>query len=383
MSRLALAACLTLVAVNEAPAQSAPAENLDQLAQRAQSVLDTNPQEAVDLYKQVLSQRRDWGEGWLYLGAGLYSLNRYDEAVDAFKKGITLDPGKGPGWAFLGLCEFELKDYDHALAHIAKGEALGLGANHQFESVVRQRGALILIHASRFDEAITQLQPLFKFQDNSPGVVLAAGLCALAISKMPNELSPQELAIVNAAGRAQWAATSQRPAEADAAFRQLLEEYPNEQGVHYAYGLYLMESDQEAALTEFRKETHAHPSLWPALLISASLETKQGSPQTAIEDIQKALPLTPAIYTWLCHAELAKAYLSMNQAEKAVTEFQSAIRQQPANAQLHFYLEQAYSRAGRKEDAQREKAEFLRLKTQQDPLSMSAKPAANTTGAVR
>jgi hypothetical protein len=46
------------------------------------------------------------------------------------------------------------------------------------------------------------------------------------------------------------------------------------------------------------------------------------------------------------------------------------VKLQPDNAQTHFYLEQAYRRVGRKSDAQREKAEFVRLKSLQDPLAL-------------
>jgi Flp pilus assembly protein TadD len=61
----------------------------------------------------------------------------------------------------------------------------------------------------------------------------------------------------------------------------------------------------------------------------------------------------------------------MDQAAKAIPHFERSIQLQPDNAQTHFYLEQAYRRAGRKLDAQREKAEFVRLKKQEDPLSLT------------
>jgi hypothetical protein len=41
-----------------------------------------------------------------------------------------------------------------------------------------------------------------------------------------------------------------------------------------------------------------------------------------------------------------------------------------ANAQIHFFLAQAYRRAGRKADAQRETAQFEKLKAQEDPLGV-------------
>jgi hypothetical protein len=41
---------------------------------------------------------------------------------------------------------------------------------------------------------------------------------------------------------------------------------------------------------------------------------------------------------------------------------------------VHFFLEQAYRQAGRKEDAQREKDTFVRLREKMDPRSMPTPP---------
>ena len=64
--------------------------------------------------------------------------------------------------------------------------------------------------------------------------------------------------------------------------------------------------------------------------------------------------------------------ITADRLDVAVKEFETATRQMPANAQLHFYLAQAYRRAGRKEDAQRESDAFEKLKVQQDPLAVPA-----------
>jgi Flp pilus assembly protein TadD len=78
---------------------------------------------------------------------------------------------------------------------------------------------------------------------------------------------------------------------------------------------------------------------------------------------------------------MGHSLLAMGQPEKAVPELEAAVRLQPANSQLHFYLEKAYRQAGRKTAADKEKAEFLRLKSQEDPLSLPGQGAA--TGAAR
>ena len=361
---------LTVLLAGGMAAGQTSGESFDDLARRAEAALDSKPAEAVTLYKQALDLRPSWPEGWFYLGGALYRLNRCAEGVGVFHKGLDLAPTNGTAWAFLGLCEYELGHLDKSLVAIAKGEQLGLGSNTGFEAAVRHRAAMILIRSSLFDQAMSQLQPLAKYQINSDAVVQAVGLCALGIPHDVAELPERTRKVVDMAGKAMWAATSQRPKDAEEGFLQLLQQYPNEPGAHYAYGLYLMDTNQHAALEQFQKELSANPTHWPTLLVSAFLETRQGAPDLALQFAQRARKLAPASYFWLCDAEMGRALLAKDEAEKAVPFFENSVRLQPDNAQTHFYLEQAYRRAGRKSDAQREKAEFVRLKSQQDPLAL-------------
>jgi len=360
-----LASCLPHLA-------RAQESTFEELARQAEANVDTNPAQAVSLFQKALALRPWWGEGWLYLGGSLYHLERYNDALEAFDKGIPLTRPLGTSWAFRGLCQFELRQFDKALRDIQKGEALGLGANRQFESVVRQHAALILIRSSFFDLALAQLEPLSNYSDNSPAVVEAAGLCALTLPLWPAELSRQKLAVVDLAGKALWAGTSRRSGDAVAAYRDLLATYPHETGVHYAHGLYLLESDQDAALSEFEEELRAHPSHWPSLLAYAALENKRGDAEHAVQAARTAAKSVPPSYLWLCHAEIGRAYLSMRSAEKAVPEFEAAVKQAPSNPQMHFYLEQSYRLAGNREAARKEKAEFIRLKALQDPATAAS-----------
>ncbi|HEY1207126.1 MAG: tetratricopeptide repeat protein [Bryobacteraceae bacterium] len=362
----------------------APDPSFDELARRAQEAVDSKPAEAVALFRQALALRPSWADGWLYLGAELYQLNRYREARDAFRNGIPLAPGNGTAWGFLGLCEYELGDSDGALADIRKGEALGLGGNREFQTAVRVRGALILIHAKAFDvAAVEQLRPLLMdFQADSPAVIEALGLCALAIPRLPSELPASKRPVVDLAGKALWANMSKRSAEAESAFRELLEKYPQEPGVHYAHGVYLMDYDQRAALAEFQKELEVDPTQWPSLLFSIMLELKRGQPETAIQLIERAARLVPEGQRWVCHAQMGNALLALGRFEKAIPELETAVRLQPSNSSLHFSLQKAYRLAGRQAEAEREGTEFLRLKAQEDPLSLPGR-AGGSTGAVR
>ena len=234
--------------------------DFDDLAHRAEAALDRDPAQAAALYKQALDQRPAWPAGWFYLGGALYRLQRYTEAVDTLHKGLDLAPNSGAAWGLLGLSEYELGHLDLALTAIGKGEQFGLGANKGFEAAVRQRAATILIHRSLFDQAMAQLQPLAKNQENSPAVVEAVGLCALAVATDPAKLPESRRKVVDMAGKAMWAATSQRPKDAEEGFAALLAAYPKEPGVHYAFGLYLLDTDQprSAGGVSQRAERESH-----------------------------------------------------------------------------------------------------------------------------
>ncbi|MGH9593938.1 MAG: tetratricopeptide repeat protein, partial [Bryobacteraceae bacterium] len=77
---------LRLVSLPAIFAQTPPAESFDDLARQAESLLDSRPEEAAALYKRALEQRPSWAEGWFYLGAASYKLNRFPEARNAFQK---------------------------------------------------------------------------------------------------------------------------------------------------------------------------------------------------------------------------------------------------------------------------------------------------------
>lgn len=363
--RGALVLCLLPLAAGWAQAPS-----FEDLARHAEAVLDTQPAEAARLYRQALAIRPAWAEGWFYLGGALYQLDRYAEATDAFRKGIALTPQYGTAWAFLGLCEAALDNPDQALADIRKGEELGLGDNWQFEVAVRVKAAQILARSASFDEALSQLQPLALHNENSRAVVETMGLCALGSTDALSELPERRRDVVYMTGKAAWALADQRPAEAAVAYRQLLEKYPDEPGVHYAYGLNLMETDLKAALAEFQKEVQNNPKHWPALIVLASLQIRQGEAEVAIQTLRQALKTVPAKHRWLCQAELGQAHMTADNLAAAVTELETAVRLMPSNPSVRYLLSQAYRRAGRKEDAARETAEFQKLKVQGDPLGV-------------
>jgi predicted Zn-dependent protease len=133
-----------------------------------------------------------------------------------------------------------------------------------------------------------------------------------------------------------------------------------------------MQTDAKAALAELQKEVQNNPKHWPALLVIASIQIRQGTPEQAVETLRAAMKLAPAKYRWLCHTNLGRADLDANNVSAAITELEDAVRQMPSSASAHFFLAEAYRQAARTADAEREKAEFEKMKAQQDPLGVPA-----------
>lgn len=347
-------------------------ERFQDYSRRAQALLDVRPAEAIGLYREALKLRPAWVDGWLYMGAALYQTGRHAEATDALRKGIALAPGQGTAWALLGLAEAELDNTEQALVDIQKGQQLGLGANQQFELAVRIKAARLLIEQGSFDEAMGQFYPLSKRGVRSPAIEETMGLAVLGADTDLKAISPQRMEVVRLAGKAAWAGATQRPEEAVAGYKELIERFPKEPGVHNAHGLYLMESDMAGALEAFKTEIANTPTHWPAMLLLASLQIRQGSPEAAIETQKQAIKLVPQKYRWICHAGFGQAHLTMGQFDKAIPELEWAAKLVNGNAQIQYYLAQAYRRAGRREDAAKANAEFQRLKEIEDPLALPA-----------
>src|SRR3954467_15248405 len=176
-----------VLAVFAASAQTAPTD-FDDLARRAAAALQQHPDEAATLYRRAIGLRPSWAEGWFYLGASEYELNRYAEARSALTRAAELAPENGAAWAFLGLADSALASNSQAMAHIVKAEDLGLPDNPRFVATVRVRAATIAMRASDFTTAVEQLRPLAMAGDKSPEVIEALGAAALTMPHLPSDV---------------------------------------------------------------------------------------------------------------------------------------------------------------------------------------------------
>jgi len=345
----------------------AAGDTFDHLSKEAAAARAQNRiQDAVGLYRQAVKMRPSWAEGWWFLGELLYDQNQYPEARDALRRLVSLDHKTGPGFAMLGLCEYETKDYARALDHIDEGRRLGLGEDPQARRVVLYHAVLLLTRFQQFESALQVLEKVLKTGDAGPAVIEAAGLAGLRRPILPEELPPSEKDLVDRAGLAVCAMAGKQPTEAQKYFADLLAAYPNAPNVHYLYGSFLLAADADAGLHEFQKELELNPKHAEALVTTALEYERRGDPDQAIPYAQRAVEAAPQFFA--AHGVLGRLLASAGEVEKGVKELEIAREQAPDSPQVRFSLAAAYALAGRKADAARERAEFVRLKQLADEM---------------
>jgi tetratricopeptide (TPR) repeat protein len=317
-------------------------------------------QDAVGFYRQAVKLRPAWTEGWWFLGALLYDQDQYPAARDVLRKLVTLDKKAGPAYAMLGLCEYETKEYDRALADINEGRRLGLGGDPQAKRVVLYHAVLLFTKFYMYESALQVLEKVVKEGEVTPAVIEAGGLAGLRKPMVPEELPAGEKDLVHAAGRAVCAMAEHKPAAAQQYFTELLAHYPEAPNVHYLYGSFLLASDADAGLREFQKELELNPKHSEALVTTALEFEKRGDSERAIPYAQRAVEADPQFFA--AHGVLGRLLANSGEVEKGIAELEIAKKQAPDSPQVHFSLAAAYALAGKKDDAVRERAEFLRLK---------------------
>jgi tetratricopeptide (TPR) repeat protein len=352
-------------------AQHAPPD-FDDLARRAAAALQHNPEEAARLYGQAVALRPGWAEGWFYLGASDYQLKRFVDARTALARASELAPDNGAAWAFLGLAESETGDDARALAHIAKGEKLGLPDNPEFISTVRTRAARIARLAGDFTGAIEQLRPLAMSGNRNAAVVEEFGLAALTLRYPSAQIPAAKRDLIDLAGRAAWAFYAKDWKQAEPLFQTLDQRYSAEPGVPYLCGIYYIDRNMDKALDEFRRELQITPSHMMARVQIAILQLREGDPAAPLGPAQEAVKVAPG--DLLCRVTLGRALLDLGKVQPAIQEFEAALKIQPDYRHTHFYLSQAYRKAGREADARREQADFIRLKAAGSPTAGAGLP---------
>ncbi len=319
--------------------------------------------EAIRSYAQALQLNPQWKEGWWYVGSILYDRDRYGEAREALRNLLGLDDKNGSAWALMGLCEFQLRNYDQALADIQNARMLGnMLPNKEFVNVARYHAGILMTRSGQFELGYEALRDFAREGNESPSVIEALGLNVLRMPFLPAEAPPDRRELILLAGRAAYYQAARRVEAAERAFKELLSRYPDVPNVHYAYGVYLLIDAPDAALGEFRRELQISPTNVPAMLQIAFEYIKRNDFENARPYAQKAVDTAPTLFA--THNALGRVLLELGKVDEAIKELEVGTKMAPDSPEMRFALARAYARAGRKEDAARERAAFLELDKQ-------------------
>ena len=355
------ALCLILALQFRLPAAQNPQSAFDRVSREAAAAREQNHiPDAIRLYRQALKLRPSYFEGWWFLGELLYDQSDYAEARDALRRLVVLDPKTGPGFALLGLCEYETRDYALALDHINTPRRLGLGDDPQARRVVLFHAVLLHTRFAQYDSALQVLDKVLRAGASGPTVIEAAGLAGLRRPILPEDIPPADKDLIQQAGLAVCAMVGKRPDDARKFFADLIANHPKAPNVHYLYGSFLLLSDEDAGVREFEKEIELYPKQAEVLATLALEYEKRGDSAKAISYARRAVDADPRFFA--AHGVLGRLLADSGEVDKGIQQLEIARRQAPDSPQVRFSLAAAYAIAGRKADAARERAEFVRLK---------------------
>jgi tetratricopeptide (TPR) repeat protein len=356
---LALTCFLSLTGSHGVP-QKGPT-SFDELAQKAnQASKENRLADAADLYRRALALRSGWAEGWWALGTLQYDQNQYAAAAAAFRKLIVLQPENGTAKAMLGLCQVELDQDDAALKNLSLAQQQGVQNDRQLQHVVLYQLGRVQLRKRKFGDAMDTMTLLLKDGVRSQEVVTALGMAALTVQPQnAPALGTAGREVIDRAGRGQMLAILKDFSAAKETFTLLATEYPAYPNLHFAFGrVYLDAHETDEAIAEFQKELQQNPKHVGALLEIAAVRYRVDS-GAGVKYAEQAVKLSPQLP--FSHYLLGLLYLDVGKASEALPELQIAQKAFPKEAQVYFALGNAYAKLGRKEEAARMRAEFIRL----------------------
>jgi len=359
-------AMLARIHATDAKAPATAADPIARIQRQAEAARkDNHVDAAIALYKKGVALKPAWDEGWWALGTLEYGLDQFVEARDAFRHLTAIQPAAGAPWAMLGLAEFETKQYDQALSHLRHASDLHTGQEQSIADEANYHLALLLTRNEEYEGAMKVLALFAQRNLNDAKFVEAMGIASLRKPLLPTEVVPTDRQLVMDVGRVMYDATALRTTEAGAEFKILVDKYPETPNIHYLYGSFLMFADANNGLREMKKELEISPAHVPAMVTIANEYIQRKDFQAALPYARKAAELEPQSFP--AHAVLGRVLAEGDMDnQRGIQELEEARKLAPGSPQVRIALATAYAKAGRKEDAAKERREFLKLRQQVD-----------------
>jgi predicted Zn-dependent protease len=332
----------------------------EQLSRAANRARDENrDDDAIVLYRQALKLDPDWKEGVWYLSTLLYDKEEYREAQNLLRRFVAYDPQAGPGWALLGMSEFQAREYSRSLDHLQRAMALGMGSRKEMAHSVFYFVSVLLTRFERFDDSMGLLMAMVKSGQQTDSLVDPIGLAALRRPLLPTEIPPYLRETVRTAGLGTLALEAQRQPEAEKLFSAMVTAHPDEPGVHFLYGAFLMDVHPQDGIREMKRELDVSPFNVPARLRLAEEYLKEESITEALTLALGAVRLEAKDGN--THMILGEVLVAEGDLGNGIRELETAREASPQIIRIHWDLLRAYTAARRNDDARREKDEIEKL----------------------
>lgn len=337
--------------VTAADALRPPGVPFDELARQAETLRASGQDEAaLRAYAAALELDPDWRDGLWRTGQLEVAAGRLAAGRVPLLRLVALEPGAGAAWALLGLCEYGLGAHDQALAYLWKGTSLGL----EDETLRREASLHFALELVRQGDFVAAAKPLVRLcveRYDSPLLPIATGLLGLRRRSLPEELAPDELALVRATGVPSCDALALRLDEAERGFETLVARHPTAPGVHFLYGLFLRRQASPRGRALLEDEVRLFPENAEAQAELAFEILDRGRAADAMAPARASVRVAPE--SGRSRLALGRVLVATGDLAGGIAELEQAASRIPDDADVQLALARAYASAGRTADLER------------------------------
>jgi tetratricopeptide (TPR) repeat protein len=359
---LAISCLLFLLSVcSELPAQSGSGDDprvqeLYGQAKTAQSQGDLAT--AIARYEEILRIAPRLGPAYNNLGALYFRQREYQKAATVLEAGLKISPVMPSASALLGISLYEMGEYGKARPRLEAAVRANAADNNAEMYLVHD-----LTKLGDYEAAETHLRQMAGREPKNQEVWYL-------LAKIHMKLSEQDLAKMNAidphsvmahelSGEMMEAMNNYDGAVVE--LKKAVEMAPQRPGTHYKLGdAYFSLSQWDSATEQFQAEISIDPANCMARWKTGAIVLlKNGDPEAALADINRALSMCPSLTD--ARADRARALIKLNRNAEAATDLEAATKADPAEPSTHFLLAKVYRALGRLQDAQAEMQTFSKL----------------------
>lgn len=347
-------------------AQQAEIDRLSQAAQQAREKEDWSA--AILACEGLVKLVPASAEYHLNLGIAYYSSRRFPEAVAPLRQALKLKPSLSPARYYLAVSLAGSGHCQEALSYLKKDLTAGVEKRLKYEMGLA--GVRCSTSLNRPDDAVDFVRKLKREFPTDAEVMyqsvhvysdLSMRASEELLQRAPGSYQSRLLSAESLEMQNKWE-------EAAKEYRKVLEQLPNEPGIHFRLGRLIISAPKTAttaqdAQREFEAELKIDPSNAGAEFVLGQLSLQPDKLEDAIGHFSRAVKIDANFLE--AHLELGQALIQAGRVAEALKPLEAAVKIQPENPLCHFRLSTAYNRLGRKEEGQKEIAIYQQLSEKQ------------------